>query len=71
MGPKELGVALLVLVAALLGWNAFWPAPDPVTMSALRLEANSDVPAIGLDRLGRADARASSPTRDVFKFGGG
>ncbi len=69
MGSKELGVALLVLVAAVLGWNAFWPAPDAVTMSALRLEAGSEVPAIGLDRLGRADAKASSPTRDVFKFG--
>jgi hypothetical protein len=36
---------------------------------ALRLEAGSEVPAIGLDRLGGAGADTSSPKRDVFKFG--
>ena len=69
MGRKELGVVLLVLVAAFLGWNAFGPAPDTAEKAAGRLEAGSEVPAIGLDRLGRADATASSPSRDVFKFG--
>jgi hypothetical protein len=69
MGRKELGVALLVLVAAFLGWKAFGPAPETVEKAARRLEAGSEVPAIGLDRLGRADATASSPSRDVFKFG--
>ncbi len=70
MGRKELGVALLVLVAAFLGWNALGPAPETAEKAARRLETGSEVPAIGLDRLGRADANASSPSRDVFKFGG-
>ncbi len=69
MGRRELGVAVLVLAAAFLSWRAFGPAPDTAEKAARRLEAGSEVPAIGLDRLGRADATASSPSRDVFKFG--
>lgn len=69
MSGKELGVALLVLAAAFAGWNAFGPAPDTAEKAALRLEAGSEVPAIGLGRLGRADLETASPSRDVFKFG--
>jgi hypothetical protein len=69
IGPKELGVSLLVLIAAVLGWNAFGPSKDTPEKAALRLETGSEVPAIGLDRLGRIAAGASAPSRDVFKFG--
>lgn len=69
MGKKELGAALLVVVAAYLGWRAFAPPTDAAEKAALRLEVGSDVPAIGLARLDRIEAATSSPSRDVFKFG--
>ena len=69
MGPKELGVALLVVVAAFVGWNAFGPSSDTPEKVALRLEAGSEVPAIALDRLGRLDKARRAPSRDVFKYG--
>lgn len=69
MGLKELGVGLLVLVAAVLGWKAFGPSSDTPEKAALRLEAASDVPVIGLDRLGRTDSMPPPLSRDVFKFG--
>jgi len=68
MRPKELGAALLVLVAAFVTWSVLWPVDTP-ERAALRLEAGTEVPAIGLDRLGRAEARTQPPSRDVFKFG--
>ena len=68
MGPKELGAALLVLVAAFVTWSVLWPVDTP-ERAALRLEAGAEVPAIGLDRLGRAEVRTQPPSRDVFRFG--
>ncbi len=50
MGRKEVGGALLLVLVTVLGWNA-WPSGDTPEKAALRLEAGSEVPAIGLDRL--------------------
>ena len=69
MGPKELSAGLLLVVLAALGWNAFLRPGDTPEKAALRLEAGSEVPAIGLDRVGRPDSSAAPPQRDVFKFG--
>ena len=69
MGPKELGAALLVLVTAFVAWSVLWPAGETTERAALRLEAGSEVPAIGLDRLAKLGTKASQPARDVFKFG--
>jgi hypothetical protein len=69
MGPKEVGGAALGAVALFVGWSAFWPSPDAAQKAALRLEAGSDVPAIGLARLGRAGPASEAPSRDIFKFG--
>lgn len=69
MGRKELFAALLFLVMVGLAWNAFFRPGDTPEKAALRLEAGLEVPAIGLDRLGRRDAGAARPSRDVFKFG--
>ena len=70
MGPKEWGAALLVAVAGFVGWNAFWPASTTVERAAaIRLETGSEIPVIGLARLGRAAVAAPPPSRDVFKFG--
>ncbi|HQZ18491.1 MAG TPA: hypothetical protein PLD86_16580, partial [Vicinamibacteria bacterium] len=69
MGPKEISAGLLLVVLAALGWNAFLRPGDTPEKAALRLEAGSEVPAIGLDRVGRPDPGAAPPTRDVFKFG--
>lgn len=69
MGRKELFAGLLVMVLAVVGWNAFSRSGGAPEKAALRLEAGSEVPAIGLDRLGRPDPGAASPSRDVFKFG--
>ncbi len=69
MGKKELGLALLLLVGAFLGWKALTGTADTAARAALRLEVGSEVPSIGLDRLGRIDTTSASPSRDVFKFG--
>lgn len=69
MGKKELGLALLLLVGAFLGWKALTGTADTAARAALRLEVGSEVPSIGLDRLGRIDTTSTSPSRDVFKFG--
>ncbi|MBK5255513.1 MAG: hypothetical protein JJE39_05725 [Vicinamibacteria bacterium] len=69
MGVKEVGAGVLVLVGVVLGWKAFWPASDPVAKAALSLDTGSDVPAIGLVRLGRTDGTVTPPERDLFKFG--
>jgi hypothetical protein len=69
MGKKELGTAVLVGLAAILGWNAFRPRVDTPEKAALRLDAGSEVPAIALDRLQRRDASFGPRTRDVFKYG--
>ena len=69
MGRKELSAGLLLVIMAVLGWNAFFRSSDTPEKAALRLEAGSEVPAIGLDRLGRPDPGAAPPSRDVFKFG--
>jgi hypothetical protein len=69
IGPKEVGGAVLVLVAGFVGWNTFWPAQTTAEKAALHLEAGSDVPAIGLARLSRSVESANAPSRDVFKFG--
>ena len=68
MGRRELLAGLLLVVLAVLGWNAFHSSDTP-EKAALRLEAGSEVPAIGLDRLGRPDTAAAPPTRDIFKYG--
>ena len=62
---------LLFVLTAALGWSAFGRSGDTPEKAALRLEAGSEVPAIGLDRLGRPDPPAAPPSRDVFKFGRG
>ena len=67
--PKQAGGVLLLGVALLAAWKTFWPAQDIAEKAALRLEVGSEVPAIGLDRLRRADSTNSAPTRDLFKFG--
>lgn len=69
MGRKALGVVLLVVVAALVGWNALRPAPDIAQRAALGREAGSEMPAIDLDRIGRVEGASASPSRDLFKFG--
>ena len=67
--PKTAGMGLLVLLAAFLGWKVLWPPSDPVARAVLRLDAGSEVPAIGLARLGQYEAAARPPERDVFEFG--
>lgn len=69
MGQKRAGAAVLVALALLFGGRALWPRPDVAGKAAVRFEAGSDVPAIGLDRLGRKDAADQVPSRDVFKYG--
>ncbi len=69
MGRKELFAVLLFVLTAALGWSAFGRSGDTPEKAALRLEAGSEVPAIGLDRLGRPEPLAAPPSRDVFKFG--
>jgi hypothetical protein len=69
MGRKEAGVTALVLLALVLLARAFWPAGETAERAALRLDRGSEVPVIGLDRLGRDQAPSSRPDRDVFKFG--
>jgi hypothetical protein len=69
MGAREAGFAAVVAAALLLGWNAFWPAADTAEKAALRLDAGSEIPVIGLSRLGKTDSPAAPPSRDVFKFG--
>ena len=69
MGRKEAGVAALVLLALFLLARAFWPAGETAERAALRIDAGSEVPVIGLDRLGRAESAPTMPGRDVFKFG--
>lgn len=69
MGRKELGAGLLLLILAALVWNGFFRSSDTPEKAALRLDVGSEVPAIGLDRLGRSDAGVVPPARDVFKFG--
>jgi hypothetical protein len=69
MGRKELSAGLLLVLMAVLGWNAFLRSSDTPEKAALRLDAGAEVPPIGLDRLGRPDPGVSPPTRDVFKFG--
>lgn len=69
MGRKEAGVAALVLLALFLLARAFWPAGETAERAALRLEVGSEVPVIGLDRLGRVPAASSRLERDVFRFG--
>src|SRR5262245_27506581 len=69
MGPREIGIGLLVLVAAFVTWSVFWPVDDTPERAALRLEAGTEVPSVGLDRLGGAVAAAAPPSRDLFKFG--
>lgn len=69
MGSKEVGVGFLVLVAAYWGSKALWPGSDPVAKAVLRLDAGSEVPAIGLARLERPAENVLPPARDVFKFG--
>ncbi|MEO8501625.1 MAG: hypothetical protein ABI565_11970 [Vicinamibacteria bacterium] len=69
MGHKELGASVLVVVAAILGWNAFRPSSDVREKTARRLEAASEVPEIALDRLARLDTARGAPSRDVFKYG--
>ena len=69
MGRKELGAGLLLLILAALVWNGFFRSSDTPEKAALRLDVGSEVPAIGLDRLGRSPAALASPARDVFKFG--
>ncbi len=69
MGRNEVFAGMLLVVLAVLGWNAFLRPGDTPEKAALRLEAGSEVPAIGLDRVGRPDPGAAPPTRDVFKFG--
>lgn len=71
MGRKEVFAGLLLVVLAVAGWNAFGRTGDTPEKAALRLETGSEVPAIGLDRVGRPDPGAAPPTRDVFKFGSG
>lgn len=61
MGRKELFAALLFLVMAALAWRAFFRSGDTPEKAALRLEAGAEVPAIGLDRLGRREAGAAPP----------
>ncbi len=69
IGPKQAGAALLLGVALFVAWKTFWPAEDLAQKAALRLEVGSEVPAIGLDRLRRADPTNPAPSRDLFKFG--
>lgn len=69
MGRRELSAGLLLVVMAALGWYAFLRQGDTPEKAALRLEAGSEVPAIGLDRVGRPGPGAAPPSRDVFKFG--
>lgn len=69
MGRNQLSAGLLLVILAGLSWNAFFKPSDTPEKAALRLEAGSEVPAIGLDRLGRPDRVAAPPSRDVFKFG--
>jgi len=69
MGPKETGAAALVLVALFLGYRAFGPQPQTAEGAALRLDAGTDVPEIGLARVGQKNAPLPPPTRDVFTFG--
>lgn len=69
MGRKEVSVAVLVLLALFLGVRAFWSPGETAERAALRLEGGSEVPVIGLDRLGQAEAVSATPERDVFKFG--
>ena len=68
MGRKELSAGLLLVVMGVLGWNLFSGSDTP-EKAALRLEAGSEVPAIGLDRLRRPGFGTAPPLRDVFKFG--
>ena len=51
--PKKLGAAVLMLFAAYLGWDIWWPVQETVEKAALRLDPGAEVPAIGLARLGR------------------
>ena len=69
MGFKEGGVSVLVVAAAFLTWKALWPAADPVAKAVLRLDAGSEVPAIGLARLSGSGGDVTAPVRDVFRFG--
>jgi hypothetical protein len=69
IGPREVGGAVLVVVAGFVGWNAFSPAQTTAEKAALQLEAGSVVPAIGLARLSRPAEPLNPPLRDVFKFG--
>lgn len=69
MGRNEVFAGLLLVVLAVLGGNAILRHGDTPEKAALRLEAGAEVPAIGLDRVGRPDPGAAPPTRDVFKFG--
>jgi hypothetical protein len=69
MRPKRLGLAgLLASLVLIFAWS-FWPREDEAGKAAVRLEAGSQVPAIGLDRLRRADATRPAPGRDLFRFG--
>jgi hypothetical protein len=69
MRRKEAFAGLLFVLMALLGWNAFVSKGETPEKAALRLEGGSEVPAIGLDRLGRSEPVSSAPSRDLFKFG--
>ena len=69
MGAKERGVALLVVVAALLGWRAFPFTDSPAQRAAVRLEVGSELPAIDLARLTEPRETPRNPGRDIFKFG--
>lgn len=71
MGRKELATGLVLVVLAAFALDAFLGRGDTPEKAALRLEAGTEVPAIGLDRLGRPDPGAAPPLRDVFKFGPG
>ena len=69
MGRKEAFASLLLVLAAVLVWNSVLGSRETPEKAALRLEAGTEVPAIGLDRLGRWEPTAGAPSRDVFKFG--
>ena len=67
------GRLVTLLAAAGSASLLFWILrdPDPLGTAAVRLDAGSEIPEIGLSRLAEPGLAPSAPVRDVFQFGRG